>query len=517
MFAVLHVADFALQAVLRTRPGASACPAALFDDTRKKSVALAVNAAARAAGVEPGMTAPQAVARCPALLIRTPRPAAEAEARAALLAIGSTLSPRIEDTAPGVCTIDLKGAELRQTASSVSAAIAELARLDLPATAGIARTPLLALYGARHHLSLSSFSPRSSGSPPHSGERTREEKAKEERSSILPITDEAAFLAPLPLSAADPSPELAGIFSSWGLRTLRDFTALPRDEIVRRFGREGLAFWRRATGGEPRPLTPVVPPQEYFAAMDFDEPVETLEPLLFILRRFLERLALELGAAQYVAGELALTLQLENEQSHARSFRLPEPTGDVEILFRALHSHLESLHTDSPIAGVQLRAVPARPLVRQQGLFETGLRDPHGFAETLARVTAIAGNDRVGTPQREDTHRPDAVKLVAPAAVIPPPASPAVHPPVGVPLRRFRPPLPATVELARGGGLPAYVLTDRFRGAIAEIRGPWLSSGDWWQADRVWCRTEYDIALAGGGLYRLLQLGDAWYIEGEYD
>src|SRR3954465_11670291 len=109
MYAVLQIADFALQAVLRTEPALANQPAALFDDTRNKSIVRATNAAARRAGVEHGMNAPQAVARCPALIIRTAHPAAETEARAALHAVAFTLSPAIEDTAPGICTVDLRG------------------------------------------------------------------------------------------------------------------------------------------------------------------------------------------------------------------------------------------------------------------------------------------------------------------------------------------------------------------------------------------------------------------------
>src|SRR3954466_7446391 len=109
MFAVLHIADFSLHAVLRTERTVARRSAALFSGTSKKSVVLAANPPARAVGVELGMTAPQAVARCPTLVIRSPNAAAEAEARAALLAVGLTLSPLVEDTARGVCTADLKG------------------------------------------------------------------------------------------------------------------------------------------------------------------------------------------------------------------------------------------------------------------------------------------------------------------------------------------------------------------------------------------------------------------------
>jgi protein ImuB len=248
--------------------------------------------------------------------------------------------------------------------------------------------------------------------------------------------------------------------------------------------------------------------------MELEDAVETLEPLLFLLRRFLDRLTLELRAHQFVAAELTLTLQLEDDASHRRSFRLPEPTADAEILFRALHTHLEALTTAASIVGVALRLTPTRPLVRQQGLFETGLRDPHGFAETLARVSALVGPERVGTPRLEDTHRPDAVQLVAPRSVVPPPAEPAVHPPLGAPLRRFRPPLP--VRLSTGSDGIAYLWSSGLQGEISFRSAPYPSSGDWWQKDRAWQRIDTDIALEGA-LYRLVRIGEEYFIEGEYD
>ncbi len=485
MFAVLHLADFSLHAVLRNEPAKANQPAALFAAGTKKSLVHSANPRARAAGVELGMTASQAVARCPALVIRTVQPAAEAEARSTLLALSFTLSPTVEDTAPGVCTIDLKGCDRTKLSAQAETAVASLAHLGLPATCGLAAAPLLALYAAR------------AANP------------------VIYIADAAGFLAPLPLATADPSPELASVLAQWGLRTLGDFTALPRDKIVRGFGAAGLALWNRACGGSPRPLHPVVLPQTFSAAFEFEESIETLEPLLFILRRFLDRLSLELTATHHVAAEMALTLSLEDETRHTRSFRLPEPTADVEILFRTLHTHLESLQTAASVCALDLQLTPTRPLVRQQGLFESGLRDPHGFAETLARAMAIIGPDRVGTPQLENTHRPDAFTLIPPSTVIAAPIAPPLHPTLGLPLRRYRPPLPARLELTAGRA--TYLWTELMHGEISTQLGPWPANGHWWQADRAWQRTEWDIALTEGGLYRLLQIGDAWFIEGEYD
>lgn len=495
MYAVLYIAHFALQAVLRTEQGGQRRTAALFGDHTKKSFVIAVTPTAAALGVEIGMTAPQAVARCGTLLIRSPKPTAESDAHAALHAVGFTVSPWIEATAPGVCTIDLKGVEPTQRESSAAAAITQLEQLGFDAAAGIGPTPVVALYAAqeifqrRHTTGTSQL--------------------------VLSVTDPKSFLGPLPLAMAKPTSEMTAVLGGWGLHTLADLTALSRNDIGRRLGPAGLALWDRARGSEPRPLHLLSPDQTYSAALEFEDEIETLEPLLFILRRFLERITLELRTHGFVVGELVLTLSLADHKEHVRSFRLPDPTADLEILFRTLHTHLESLRTETPIVGIALEAQPTRPLVQQHGLFDAGLRDPHGFAETLARIVAIVGSDHVGTPKLEDTHRPDAIKIMPPSPVIPPAESPPLHRRLGLPVRRFRPPLPAQLELTNGK--PTFLWTDEFNGAIAEIRGPWLNSGGWWEAELAWRRSEYDVTLATGGIYRLIRTDRQWFIEGEYD
>src|SRR4029077_14733988 len=84
---------------------------------------------------------------------------------------------------------------------------------------------------------------------------------------------------------------------------------------------------------------------------------------------------------------------------------------------------------------------------KQDGLFDTGLRDPAIFFENLARLGALVGDACVGTPVVLDTWKPDAVALEKPAETVPAPEIDPVHPPRGLTLRRFRPPWPAHVDL----------------------------------------------------------------------
>src|SRR5205085_5829574 len=135
-------------------------------------------------------------------------------------------------------------------------------------------------------------------------------------------------------------------------------------------------------------------------------------------------------------------LGLSSGAKYERLFKIPAPTGNINVLFRMLQTHLETVRTESPITSLRLAAKPAKPEARQFGLFESTLRDPNQFAESLARLTALCGSDRVGTPQLEATHRPDAFKV---APVFQPRLESPVNPQTGMsalPLRRFRPPCP---------------------------------------------------------------------------
>jgi protein ImuB len=488
MYAVLHLADFALQAVLRTTDGANRdnLPAALLDPTQRPPVITACTAAARQEGVACGQTSSQALARSPQLRLLVPRPDAEREAGAALLATAFAICPAVEATAPGVCTLQIDGVPPERREPALSEALARLVVLGLHATGGAGPTPLLALYAARH------------------------------TDALLIIRQERAFLAPLPLAAADPEPEMAALLARWGLRTLGDLTALPKAALAQRLGPPGVALWERAAGETSRPLQLVVPPPVFTAALTCEFALETLEPLLFLLRRFVDRLALELATAAFAAAELQLTLALADETTLAHTLRLPEPSTDADTLFRTLHTHLESLRTASAIVGIQLSITPTRGTLRQRGLFDRALRDPHLFTETLARIAAVVGADRVGTPVRRDTHRPDAFALAPPATEIPPTRPPAVHPAQGLVLRRYRPPRPVQVELsAPPAARPAWVRTDGGGSVVHAAHGPWRSSGDWWQNDRLWQREEWDVEL--DGLYRLVRTPEGWFLEGEYD
>lgn len=481
-FAALLLPALPLQALLRDEPALAGRAVAVTEGEGRRARVL--HAAASAVGLEPDLPVTLALSRCPGLVLQPRRPAAETEAQRLLLAAAFALSPRVENTRGGLVTVDLQGAEPSRVEAAARALLASLVPAGLTVRIGVADTPLLA------------------------------ELAASSAADYLAVRDSRAFLAPLPLAAAGPRPDHAELLAKWGVHTLGDLCALPKGDVAQRLGTEGVALWERAAGEATRVLHLVEPARTFAAAWDCETPVETLEPLLFRLQRYGERLAAELRAGSLVASSLALTLLLEDETELRREFRLPEPCGDAAVWLRVLHSHLGTVRTSARIAGLRLTATPVRPPQRQEGLFETGLRDPLAFWETLARVAALVGPEAVGMPVLADTHRPDRLHLARPPETLPPPGPAPVHPNYGYVLRRYRPPRPVQVMLEQGQ--PVALLAPEPGGAITAVAGPWLTGGDWWSPEAWWEET-WHIQLADRSLYQLSRRAGGWALDGELD
>ena len=311
--------------------------------------------------------------------------------------------------------------------------------------------------------------------------------------------------------------QILAILHKWGIHTLGQLALLDKQQLAARLGPEAVRMWERANGQSNRLLKFIPPPESFEESFEFEKEIETAEPLLFMLRRFLEQLAFQLSGIYLVAKELTLRITFTNKQIYERIFKIPQPTNDVDLLFRMLHTHLENFKSEHAIVTVALSAHPINPAREQFGLFETTLRNPHQLSETLARLTAFLGPDRVGTPVLEETHRPDAFRMEPFAWGIgkidlnqPKIIEPTLFPT----LRRFRPSLGASVLLEENS--PAHVRDANVSCKIIDQRGPFLISGNWWN-ETTWARTEWDLQLKTGELVLAYESEETWTIDGIYD
>ncbi|HUI58325.1 MAG TPA: hypothetical protein VLY04_25300 [Bryobacteraceae bacterium] len=405
-----------------------------------------------------------------------------------LTGLAFEFSPTVEQTAPDTVAFDVSGLDrLFGLPQDIAAAITRRAsEIQIRANIALASNPDAAICAARGFSGV----------------------------SLIPYGDEAKFLGTLPLALLAPSPELQETLDRWGIRRFHDLAALPPLGIAERLGPEGLRLRELARGEVERKLVPLEDPLRFEDEIELEYPVELLEPLAFLLARLVNGLATRLAARALATNELHLRLKLETRAIHERTLRLPVPSLDTKAFLKLLHLDLSAHPPAAPIVHVWLGVNPVKPRSAQSGLFLPTAPEPVKLELTLARIKSIVGEDRVGSPELLDTHRPDAFHV----AHAPMRAAPALVPPGGalmrLSLRIFRPPLPARVALA--SGQPSFVATDSIRGKILDRAGPWRTSGDWWTSD-PWLRDEWDIALSDGALYRLYCSPRGWFVEGSYD
>jgi protein ImuB len=502
MYAVIQLPDFAMQAALRHEPDLWPQPVALVDSALAPPRVCAVTDAARAAGVAEGLTQPQTQARCRGAVFRRRSPAQEAGATEVLLQCAFGFSPRVENTGPGLCALDLRDlAELKDADEAVFAKWAARLRqallaLGLRSSVGIGPTPNVARHASR----------------------------RVDTAGIV-VGDPAKFIAGLPVDTLAPSSDVSIVLRKWGIHTVGQLLALGQGELADRIGLEALALFAAASATGARPLSLAKPAERFEESFEFEAPVATVEPLLFLLRRFVDQISQRLELSRLAAELLVLRLRLESGGSIERRLRLPQPTREADTLFRTLSVCLETLRTESSLVAVALTAASCPSAEKQLGLFESALRDPRQFQETLARLSALLGSDRVGTPARLNGHRPDAFKMVSPdfenaPDALPRPKSDAL---ASAPLRRLRPAAKAQVALepeekspVGDSPAPTAIHSRAAHGPVKQARGPWRVSGNWWEP-AAWRIEEWDVAMRDGVTIRLAKRPEGWFVEGILD
>jgi hypothetical protein len=197
----------------------------------------------------------------------------------------------------------------------------------------------------------------------------------------------------------------------------------------------------------------------------------------------------------------------------SRALRLPVPTRDPRLLLKLWMLELETRPPSAPVLKLAFTAEPTRPRVAQGDLFLPRVPDPQKLELTLARLRGVVGEGKAGSPELLDTHRPDAFRMVpfgeskiesqklpvkSRKSKVESQAADTFDFKLSTfdsssTLRRFRPPLEASVEIQNG--CPVRLESHRVRGRIVSAAGPWRSSGGWWTSN-PWEHEEWDVEIA---------------------
>ncbi|MGA7064701.1 MAG: hypothetical protein WBY69_26085 [Candidatus Acidiferrales bacterium] len=535
-FASIHVPNFMVQAVLRGEVRLRERGIALVDGTPPLVRVVAADEAALLAGIQLGMAKLQA--ELCGVEIRACSRAQEKVAHAALLDLGWSISPRVEELAADTIVVDVAGlGSLFGSDENIAQEMVRRAEgLGLQVRVAISANLETAVHAARGFPGV----------------------------TLIPEGEEEKCLSGLPVGVLSPSMEALETFGRWGIRNCKGLAALPVLELSERLGQEGVRLHELARGARARAMVLAEPIESMEEEMELEDAVEDLEPLSFLLGRLLDQMCARLEArsmaaaairVKFVLGDLfAKDIQVQGESASGNSanadgaeaqklyvkvLQLPVPMRDSKMLLKLLRLQLQVDPPAGDIVKITLVAEPARPRSAQGGLFVPGSPDPEKLELTVARLAKLVGDANIGSPELVDTHRPGEFRMkrfVVEGDVAGLRARGRVargktasdgggsrflrRPATGC--RIFRPCLPAAVELREG--CPAKVFFRGWCGRVVAASGPWRTSGDWWR-ENSWHRDEWDLEIefqvtaGGAGVYCVYYDSECrgWFVRGVYD
>lgn len=519
LYACLYVPDFAVAVLLRGERNLQTPPALVFTGAEPNQVVYSANTAARSAGIREGMPVAQAQARFAvakpaggARFEMYPRDEqAEARTQKELLETALTISPRVEDSAPGLLAVDLTG--LENPHSSADILHQKVEQLGLPVHVAVSRNRFVALCAARTHEGVTHIFPH----------------------------QEQGFLKDLPLDILPLEEKERAVFTRWGIDKVGELARLPLDSLVTRFGERGACLAKLARGDDDTLFSAWQKPSSFEERQEFDWPVGDLDQLSFPLADLLRNLCTRLRTHGFAAESVRVALKRSDGVVFERIVTLSYPLAEPQTLLKLVRLDLAAHPPGEMVEGVVVAARPTPQRFLQHNLFLPARPRPEKLAVTLVRLTHLVGADRVGSPAVVDTHRPRAFAV---AAFAPPregrqksravsstarklsllaPAARAAKRPVpeslyprrpAMAFRCFRPAVAAEVIVQ--DKQPRYVNGGGISGPVQACAGPWRVCGEWW-TDDVWAYEEWDVEV-GEQLYRVCcELASRnWHIAGVY-
>lgn len=462
----------------------------------------AVDPAAAAEGLEPGLTLADARARLPGLRSAPAEPEADAAALAALADRLQLYSPLVGLDGEDGLLLDSTGCD--HLFGGETALLERLCRRlgagGLAVRAALADGAAAAWAWARW---------RPDGAAP-----------------VL-APGETAPLTTLPVEALRLPAASLSLLRRLGLRRVDELLALPPRTLTARFGPQLCNRLDQLLGRTQAPIVPRRPPPERRVVLSLAEPLSEVEALRTALSHLLERLCGELDAAGEGARALRLVLHFLDEGQQSLSAGTVRPSRSPAHLLQLFGPPLEAAETDRGVEALVLEVEASeRDPPRQIG-FDPGERagggpDERTLAELLDRLQVRLGPGSVRQIAPFDDHRPE--RAVRPLAA--PVLAPADWPD-GLPRPLTLLPEPEAIEaVAPVPDDPPLLF--RWRGRLRRVRqalGPERISAGWWQAFESGrpfrLRDYYRVEAEDGGRYWLFRegaVGDEppprWFLHG---
>jgi DNA polymerase-4 len=152
---------------------------------------------------------------------------------------------------------------------------------------------------------------------------------------VVPPGEEAAFLAPLPISRLwGVGGQTAAALQDYGVRTIGELAALDPQVLVRRFGKHGGSLAGRARGEDDDPVADRADAKSVGHEHTFDVDTSDREQIERTLLAMSEGVAGRLRASGVKAGTISVKIRDSTFHTITRQRTLPDPTDLTEPIWR---------------------------------------------------------------------------------------------------------------------------------------------------------------------------------------
>jgi len=486
------------------RRGASGCgssahkPAVLAVSVGGRRILSAVNPAAEALGLLPGLTLADARARVPGLDVANADPEGDAAALLRLAQWCGRYSPWTVPHGADSVLLDITGcAHLAGGEDRLGAALFErLARRGIGARLGIADTiggACAIARGGGHAVNI-----------------------------VAPGATRDA-LAALPVRALRLGGEMAAALERLGLRHIGDLYRLPRAALAQRFDAALMTRLDEALGEEREALSPLPPAPPRWTRRQFAEPIAARDSIEAAIRVLLESLCRSLGEEGLGARLLVLTLHRVDGESASLAVGTARPNRDAAHLMRLFAERIERIDPGLGIEDMMLAARRAEPLgARQLALPRAGQDGvtADDAAMLIDRLANRLGARSVGRLVPRAAHLPERAQHFVFAFATGGDAFRADQP---RPVRLLPFPEPIEAIAPVPDDPPLNFRWRRRLHRVARAEGPERILGEWWRGEREaeLLRDYYRVEDEDGRRYWLFRAGlyrpDAaarWFLHG---
>lgn len=341
-----------------------------------------------------------------------------------------------------------------------------------------------------------------------------------QQGAIIASGEQAKALLSLPTASLRFDAATVELLQKLGLRQVKDFIAMPRTALRRRFGKDFLLRLDQALGHEEEIIAPVQPAEPYQERLPCLEPIVTATGIEIALTRLLESLCRKLQ-------QLGKGLRQAIFKAYRMDGRIEEikigtnrPSNNIGHLFKLFEF---KLCTIEPALGIELfileamQVETASPL--QESLWEanSGLESA-ALCQLIDRLAAKMGIESIRRYLPDEHHWPERSIKIADG----------LSEKASIPWQdnQRRPmqllPKPDLIEVT--APIPDYPpMLFRYKGQLHKIKkadGPERIEQEWWLQDGQH-RDYYQVEDEAGKRYWLFRLGhyDAsksyqWFIHG---